>query len=148
MPIPDFDADGFLPVGVYDCEWDELEHRFGQTENGASRAFLFAKLMEYRQELAATGLAMGLIVDGSFVTQTADPHDIDLVLILSKDHDFTVEIRPFEYNALSRRRVSKRFAFDLLVARDDSADLEEYIEFFQQVRGQTHRRKGILRVQP
>ena len=95
MPIPEFNRDGFLPVGVYDCEWDEIQHRFGRTENGASRAFLFGKLMEYRQELAATGLAMGLIVDGSFVTQTADPHDIDLVLILSKDHDFTAEMRPF-----------------------------------------------------
>ena len=148
MPIPDFDADGFLPTGVHDCGWDEIQLRFGGTDKGASRAFLFANLNEYRRELNATGLAIGLIVDGSFVTYTADPHDIDLVLILSKDHDFTVEIRPFEYNALSRRRVSKRFAFDLLVARDDSAELEEYIEFFQQVRGQTHRRKGILRVQP
>ena len=148
MPIPNFDADGFLPVGVYDCEWNEIQHRFGGTGNGASRAFLFASLLEYWSELHATGLAMGLIVDGSFVTQTVDPHDIDLVLILSKDHDFTAELRPFEYNALSRRRVSKRFAFDLLVARDDSVELEEYIEFFQQVRGQAGRRKGILGVQP
>ena len=69
------------------------------------------------------------------------------MLILSERHDFNAVLRPFEYNALSRRRVFKQYAFDVLVARDNSPELLEYVEFFQQVRGDTDRRKGLLRVQ-
>ena len=106
MPIPEFETGGFLPAGVHDCTWDEIRQRFGETANGANRAILYVKLVEYRRELNATGMAIGLIVDGSFVTEIEEPHDIDLVLILSKDHDFTTEMRPFVYNSLSRRRVT------------------------------------------
>ena len=104
--------------------------------------------MNYIQELRSTGKAAGLIVDGSFVTGTAQPNDIDLILILAANHDFSAELRPFEYNALSRRRVRKRYAFDVLVARTDSPELVEYIEFFQQIRGEPSFRKGILKVLP
>lgn len=87
------------------------------------------------------------MIDGSFVTSKPEPNDIDLVLILAHSHDYSVELRPFEYNLLSRRRVARRYAFDLLVAREGSPELHEYAEFFQQVRGEPHRHKGILKVQ-
>ena len=67
------------------------------------------------------------------------------------DHDgflFTAVVRPFEYNVLSRRMVRRRFAFDVLVAREDSAEFDEYLQFFQQVRGEPNRQKGILKVKP
>ena len=109
---------------------------------------LFAKLEQYIEELRSTGMAAGLVVDGSFVTDKVEPNDIDLVLILPANHDFAAELRPFEYNVLSRRRVHKRYAFDVLVAREKSPELVEYVAFFQQIRGETDRRKGILKVQP
>jgi uncharacterized protein (DUF1800 family) len=71
-----------------------------------------------------------------------------LVLILHTNHDLNATLRPFEYNVLSRRRVLKRYAFDVLVARENSPELLEYVEFFQQIRGETDRRKGILKVLP
>lgn len=146
MPIPALDEDGFLPEGVHECSLDELQQQFGGTELGDRRSDLFARLVNYILELRATGMATGLIVDGSFVTRKTEPNDIDLVLILFADHDFTATLRPFEYNVLSRRRVSKLYAFDLLVARENSPELVEYVEFFQQIRGDTVRRKGILRL--
>lgn len=87
-----------------------------------------------------------VVVDGSFVTDKAEPNDIDLVLVLPNHHDFSADVRPFEYNVLSRRMVRRRFAFDVLVAREHSAEFDEYVEFFQQVRGEPNRRKGILKV--
>ena len=146
MAIPELDDDGFLPEGVHECSLHELQQRFGDVQSSDQRSVLFDKLGQYLQEVRSTGLVVGLIVDGSFVTNKVEPNDIDLVLILPADHDFAADLRPFEYNVLSRRRVHKRYAFDVLVARENSPELVEYVEFFQQIRGETDRRKGILKV--
>ncbi|MGE0822294.1 MAG: hypothetical protein AB7G75_05405 [Candidatus Binatia bacterium] len=76
----------------------------------------------------------GSLVDGSFVTTEPVPNDIDLILVVSGSHDFSVEFKPNEYNLLSKRRVHQRFGFDLLVARADSEEYHRYVGFFQQVR--------------
>lgn len=112
----------------------------------ARRRALFNTLREYVEELETTGIAWGLIVDGSFTTAKPEPNDIDLILILPEHHDFTTLLRPFKYNILSRRRVAQRYAFDLLVARAHSVELNEYVEFFQRIRGVSDRRKGLLQV--
>ena len=87
-----------------------------------------------------------IIIDGSFVTANPDPNDIDLILVLNAGHDFTAELRPFEYNVLSRRQARKIYGFDLLLAMHASAVYEEYLAFFAQVRGETSGRKGLLRL--
>ena len=63
-----------------------------------------------------------------------------------RSHDFSMEFQPSEYNVLSKRRVHRRFGFDLLVARADSEEYRRYVEFFQQVRLEPGRKKGILRI--
>lgn len=125
MAIPKLDDDGFLPEGVHECSLDELQQRFGGAQHLDQRSVLFAKLEQYIQELRSTGMVAGLVVDGSFVTNKVEPNDIDLVLILPENHDFAADLRPFEYNVLSRRRVHKRYAFDVLVAREKSPELVE-----------------------
>jgi hypothetical protein len=75
-----------------------------------------------------------------------DPNDVDLILVLRKGHDFGASLRPFEYNILSRRQVRKHFGFDVLVAEDAQLELDEYVEFFAQVRGFPDRHKGMLKV--
>ena len=52
----------------------------------------------------------------------------------------------FEYDVLSRRQARKIYGFDLLVAMPASAAYAEYLAFFAQVRGETSRRKGFLRL--
>lgn len=146
MPIPELDADGFLPKGIHECTLDEVQERFGGFRNSDRRPNLFAKLQEFVQEARLTLLVTGVILDGSFVTDKAVPEDIDLILILREHHDFTATLRPFEYNVLSRRRVRKHFGFDVLVACEGSAELAEFVEFFFQIRGRYDRQKGLLRV--
>ena len=148
MPIPNLSHDGFLPAGVHECPLEELEQRFGRFQLSTCRMKLMAKLAEYMAEVGGTGMVCFVLVDGSFGTDKAEPNDIDLVLVLPAHHDFTALVRPFEYNVLSRRMVRKRFAFDVLVAREDSAEFDEYLQFFQQIRGETNRQKGILKVKP
>ena len=43
-----------------------------------------------------------LIVDGSYVTSKEEPNDIDLIIALRTDFEPAGELRPFEYNVLSK----------------------------------------------
>lgn len=148
MAIPDLEEDGFLPEGIHECSLDDLRIRFGQWQRSDCRTVLFAKLEAYFRDVRATGMVSFVVVDGSFISSKYDPNDIDLILILREDHEFSNLLRPFEYNALSRRMVRKRYAFDVLVAREGSPELTEYLDFFQQVRSDSTRRKGIVKVVP
>lgn len=146
MPIPDLNDDGLLPEGIHDCSFAELVERFGQFRKSDCRRRLTKRLEEFFREVGATGFAVSVIVDGSFVTAKAEPNDIDLVLVLRAGHNFSTTVRPFEYNVLSRRRVRKSYGFDMLLAEEGQPEFAEFIEFFTQVRGDPDVRKGLLRV--
>jgi len=144
--IPEFDNYGCLPEGIYDCTMDEAAERFGSFQRTGRRAQLWDKFIDFMREVEASGLVQAVLVYGSFATAKTDPNDIDLVMIVSPQHDFATELRPGEYNVLSKRRVHRRFGFDLLVARTGSEEYRRYVEFFQQVRLEPGRKKGILRI--
>lgn len=146
MPIPGLDNAGLLPPGVYDCTLDEVRQAFGVFQTTDRRPRLFDKLQALIQQAWATGFVAEIIIDGSFVTSKPDPNDIDLILVLNAGHDFTAELRPFEYNVLSTRQARKTYGFDLLVASAATTVYAEYLAFFAQVRGETSRSKGLLRL--
>ena len=146
MAIPDFDSEGFLPSGVHECNLGELKGRFGAFQTTDARCRLFEKLETFFAEVRATGFVVAVIVNGSFATSKHDPNDIDLILVLAPTHDFSAHLRPFEYNVLSRRQVRKLYRFDILVGQEAQPELQEYIDFFAQVRGAPGRTKGMLRV--
>lgn len=144
--IPPFNEHGCLPEGIHDCTTEEIADRFGGFQSGDRRPRLWERFVEFLSEVKACDLADAVLVDGSFVTAKTDPNDIDLVLIVSSGHDFSAEFLPSEYNVLSRRRVSRRYGFDLLVARANSEEYHRYVGFYQQVRLEPGRKKGILRI--
>ena len=146
MQIPDFEANGLLPSGIYDCSLETIRSRFGTFQNTDQRPVLYRKLQEYLEEARNTKLVYSVVIDGSFVTTKSAPNDIDVILVLYKDHDFSAELRPFQSNPLSRRWVNRRYGFDVLVARDESAEYLEYLAFFEQVRNEPGFRKGLLKV--
>src|SRR2546426_10698771 len=117
MPIPPFDQHGFLPVGVHDGSLAEVKARFGSFQGSDRRPQLFVKLEAFAGEAKAARIVRSIIVDGSFVTATEKPNDIDLILVLDPQHDFSADVDPRAYNVLSKRRVRRRFGFDLLLAR-------------------------------
>jgi hypothetical protein len=148
MPIPELNEAGFLPEGVHQATLEEVRDRFGRFQRTDRRPALFAKLSHYFAEIRASGLAEAVIVDGSFVTAKDEPSDIDLILILRPDHEDRVELRPFEYNAVSKPRVRRRFRFDILIARRGSDEHGKYLDFFQRVKGRPDLRKGVVEVRP
>jgi hypothetical protein len=144
MPIPPFTKHGLLPQGIHDCTWNELAERFGSFQSSDRRPQLCRKLEKFIGELRRVRLGRELIIDGSFVTDKLAPNDIDLILLLSIDHDDAADLRPDEYNLLSKTRVRSRFGFDIFVVGEGSRDYVRTVDFFSQVRD-AKLRKGLLR---
>ena len=120
MPIPELNTHGLLPPGVHDCTVGEITERFGVFQGGEQRPRLMEKLIAFAAEARASGIVRALLVDGSFVTAKSVPNDMDLIVIVAGTHDFSADLRPLEYNVVSKRRVRQRYGFDILVARANS----------------------------
>jgi len=146
MPIPDLDENGLLPAGVHDCALEEIKARFGVFRGSDRRPQLFAKLECFVSEARKSTLVVCVIVDGSFVTAKSEPDDVDLIIVVATNHDFLSDLTPSAYNILSKQSVRRRYGFDLLVAHENSVEFGQWIEFFQQVRLEPERQKGILRL--
>ena len=150
--IPDLD-DGVLPEGVHACTIEEVEQVFGRFHRSDCRQRLTETLRRYIEDVRKAQIAVAVVVDGSYITQKAEPQDVDLVLALRADVDMGAELRPMEYNVLSERMVRRLYGFDVLSAIDGSLAYKEWVNFFSQVRRDdpeqaTQRsRKGILRVE-
>jgi hypothetical protein len=117
MPIPSLNHEGFLPAGIFECTLEEVRARFGVFQGSSRRADLFSRLANYISEVRLSRMAISVIIDGSFVSGISEPNDIDLILELSPQHNFASDLNPAEYNVVSKRRVHRRFGFDLLCSR-------------------------------
>lgn len=146
MPIPALNEDGRLPAGLHDCTLTEIGERFGQFQRTDQRCRLFERLENLIHEARGAGFFRAVIVDGSFVTAEDHPNDIDLILVLLPTHDFDADVRPFEYNVLSKRAIRRRFGFDAVILCEGSETIADAIEFFTRIRGQPDARKGLLRL--
>jgi hypothetical protein len=155
--LPPLTEHRFLPPGVHDASLAEVEALFGAFQRTERRRRLFAKLREYVDEVGRATRAARVVVDGSFVMAAVDePDDIDIILVLPEDWDMSSELRPFEYNLISRRRTRRLYGFDVFAVRAASPEETNILEFFQQV-GPKWRapfslpaglRKGIIRIAP
>jgi hypothetical protein len=146
MPIPELTVEGILPNSIYDCSLEELEAVFGCFRSTDCRIALTNKLKAYIQELRQSGIGSELIIDGSYVTQKEDPGDIDLILVLARDFDFSSPINPFEYNLASNRAVKRKYGFDVFVEKKGTERYNSRIEFFKKVKYNPDATKGLLRV--
>ena len=145
MAIPEMNKQGWLPVGVYDCTLAEIKKRFGTFKVSDWRVKLFEKLEVFIKEARDTGFVSALIINGSFVSNKPVPGDIDLIVVLVKEHDLTGELIPRDYDVVSKKRARPRFGFDILTSEEDSVEFANHLEFFTRIRG-TEDRKGVLRV--
>lgn len=76
----EFNESGVLPVGVHDCDDGEFRRLLvdGFPES-TSRAIIAAGFTNLRSDACACKLAGVQWVDGSYVTDRADPDDVDVV---------------------------------------------------------------------
>lgn len=147
MPIPKLNRHGFLPEGVHTCTLAEVRKRFGSFTTSDYRIQLCDKLFELIADAKATRLVDEVIINGSFVTNKPKPNDIDLILVLKKGVKISADVTSFtDYIALSRKRLAKKYQFDVVVVPKESAAYNDYLNFFQGLR-ESEQRKGILRVE-
>ena len=88
MAIPPFNERGWLPDGIHDCTLEEATGRLGAFQGSDRRPNLWAKFAGFLREVKECGLVEAVLLDGSFVTAKSDPNDIDLILVVSAEHDF------------------------------------------------------------
>jgi hypothetical protein len=145
MLIPAFDEAGFLPEGMHDCEMTEVKLRFGSFQGSEQRSVLFKKLEMFVAEARPARLGQWILIDGSFVTSKPNPNEVDLIVTVSVGHNFSADLSPHQYNLVSKRRVQRRYGFDIVVVREETSEYAEAVAFFAEVRHAPELRKGILR---
>jgi len=90
MSLPDFNAKGDLPPGVYRATMEDVVSRFGSGSPERGRA---TKTLQRILELArATTNLDRMIVFGSFVTSKLQPNDVDVILVMRDE--FRLETCP------------------------------------------------------
>lgn len=82
--IPDFRDDGYLPDGLHLTSEADVTFRFGSSTPRRRRLIL--RLRRWL-ELARISRARRFLVDGSFVTDKKEPHDIDWVEFFSRTRE-------------------------------------------------------------
>ena len=145
--------DRVLPEGIHRCTLEECEAAFGRFSRSDRRPRLTEALRRYIGDARSAGVAVAVLVDGSYVTAKAEPSDVDLILVLRSDFDLSAEMRPMEYNVQSKRAVRKQYGLDVLLAVEGSEVYEEYLGLFSQIRQDdpeqqtTRSAKGLLRIE-
>ena len=144
MPLPDLNADGDLPPGIYAVAWGEVAERFGASEG--QREVCTRRLAHVRELARRTACLKRFVVFGSFVTAKPEPNDVDVILIM--DDTFRLENCPMESRALFDHAVAQaRFQASIFWMRPAlliGESVEEFIAYWQVKRGGGNR--GIVDV--
>ena len=143
--------EGALPPGIHGCTIEECFETFGRFSRSDRRPRLTEALRRYILDARFSGIAVSVLVDGSYVTSKPEPNDIDLILVLKPDLDLAAEMSPMEYNVQSKRTVKKLYGLDVLPAIEGSQAFREYVLLFSQLRSDDPEQpkvpsKGILRI--
>lgn len=150
-----FDERKLLHPGVHDASMDEVEAAFGKFQRSDRRMKLFAKLSEFVDAVRKAIPGAAVIIDGSFVMGCIDePNDIDIVLVLPPAWDMQADLKPYQYNLVSKRAVRVSYGFDIFTVKIGSSEESGWIDFFRGVNLKWREkfgwppetRKGIIRV--
>lgn len=137
--LPAFTAEGNLPPGVHWAEWPEINQRFGQNRH---RVKLLEGLRIAIEELRAAGCKT-VFLDGSFVTEKAQPNDFDACWDLADVDPDKLDPVFLDFDN-SRAGQKARFSGEFFPAQfSESVSGKTFLDFFQTDK-QTGNRKGIV----
>jgi hypothetical protein len=83
MTLPAFNANGDLPPGVYPATLADVKARFGL--GTVQRHNVTARPIRIHRTAVATGNLMHFVIFGSYITNKAEPNDVDVILVMSDD---------------------------------------------------------------
>ena len=90
MPLPDYNDFGDLPVGRHVASVDEVLTRFGS--GTPERQDVTNRLRRIYALAVATAHLERLVIFGSYVSDVAEPNDVDIILVMRGD--FAIEECP------------------------------------------------------
>lgn len=139
---------GLLPPGMHDLSLEQIDALFGGFQQSERRMNLVKRLREMVAQVGRYSFARHLIVDGSFITSKPEPSDIDIVFVVANGAvPMTGPLNPFEYNALSARRLKKAYQFDVFVVPEGSDAYDHYVSYFTRLKeGPDGVTKGLVRL--
>jgi hypothetical protein len=119
--IPPFNELGCLPSGVHIATLAEIDVRFGR-ESELRRVQM--ESVEWMVELALRAGVQRIVLNGSFVTNTMEPNDVDCVLLLAEDYPRDTEASEELIEGLPFLEISRvdEQEFDRLVHRFFATD--------------------------
>jgi hypothetical protein len=83
MALPGFNDFGDLPEGRHSASLGEVFSRFGA--GTSQRANVTARLRQIHDLAVATGFLDRLVIFGSYVSDVAEPNDVDVILVMRDD---------------------------------------------------------------
>jgi hypothetical protein len=132
--IPPFNDLGYLPPGVHPATLEEVDARFG-----AQSEIRRVQMESVREmvDLAARARVKRIVLNGSFVTDTIEPVDVDCVVLIDQGTGLGLA---------ALRELRKGLPFlDLKIAR--ARAFEEYVHHVFATDRLGHR-KGIIELAP
>ena len=144
MPLPEFDEQGDLPVGVHQATLDEVRTRFGYST--LPRQLVTAQPVRIYELARATGKLLRFVIFGSYVTAKPAPNDIDIILVMRDDFE-VAECDEQTQPLFDHLRAQQIFGASVFSVRPSTALLaivDEFISYWQIKRDQSKR--GIIDV--
>jgi hypothetical protein len=87
MPLPGFNQDGDLPIGIHRVLLSEVLQRFGTVSPQRKR--IAGRLERIYRLALSTGQLARFIVFGSFITSEENPNDVDVFMLMKDSFDLS-----------------------------------------------------------
>ena len=144
MPLPEFNEAGDLPPGRHAASLREVLDRFGG--GTPKRVAVTDRLRRIHDLAVATAHLERLVIFGSYVSDTAEPNDVDVILVMHGD--FASERCPVESLVLfDHGRADEELGASVFWVRPDmllGEPLEQFLAHWERKRDGS--RRGIVEV--
>jgi hypothetical protein len=147
MPIPPFDASGFLPAGIHECTALEIEATFCTND---TRKAIWAGFNGFLSWIQNQPQPSAILVDGSFTTDKAIPSDVDVVIEVST-LNLADQNTWIKFWSVSHKWAKNQFSTDFYPVVTNGSDFSAYFQYVK-IEDALDKglplggRKGILRV--
>jgi hypothetical protein len=144
MPLPEFDEQGDLPVGVHQATLAEVLTRFGH--GTPQRQVVTAQLVRIYELARATGKLLRFVIFGSNVIAKPAPNDIDIILVMRDDFEVAAcdaQTQPL-FDHLRAQQIFGASVFSVRPSTALLATVDEFISYWQIQRDQS--KHGIIEV--
>ena len=131
----EFNEYGILNPGIHKMTWEEFSKTFNKSLRREILLIGLEKIYHILRNIGATHI----YIDGSFVTNKLDPGDWDACF--DAPEYVLYEIRELP----NRKKIKELYGGDLFYVGSEADEYgTKYLDFFQQIRGSSVLKKGIV----